>query len=59
MNTHLSVSILRSSTSSARPISSLDHSPVLVTILAPVALESFDMSLSLILLTAIIPSLAR
>jgi hypothetical protein len=39
--------------------SSLVNSSVLVTTLAPVALESFSISLSLIRVTAIIPSLDR
>ncbi|BAA29086.1 173aa long hypothetical protein [Pyrococcus horikoshii OT3] len=48
-----------SSTSSASPRSSGVRSLMLVTILAPVALASFSMSLFLTLLTANIPYLAR
>ena len=58
-NTHLSSSIFLSSTTSALPKSFSNKSSKFVTILAPVAFASFVRSLSLILLTAIIPAFAK
>ncbi len=59
MNTHLSSSIFLSSTNSAAPRSFSNRSSRFVTILAPVALASFAISLSFTRLTAKIPALAK
>ena len=59
MNTHLSLSIFLSSIQDAAPKSDLDKSFKFVIILAPVALESLEISLSLILLIAKTPDFAR
>src|SRR5438093_9215959 len=59
MNTHLSVSTLRSSTSSAEPRSLADRSSRLLTIRAPVARDILVMSDSFTRLTARILAFAR